>query len=237
MQTRDCVTILGLILLTSLSPALAQGRDISFTPYLWLSAGEGRVTVRGRSTDVDFGFKDVFENLEIGFLGHLDVSTGGWGFFADVNYLGVGAANVLADVDLDLTTAEFALTRKVAPLVKLYGGFRTYRINAKLISKIGQGGQISGSENWLDPIVGVQIKTPVGKKAFFLIGGDVGGFGAGSDRALSMTTAFGYRIARTVSLTLGYKLLDVDYDTGSGSTLFAYDILYTGPAFGMTFHF
>ena len=52
-----------------------------------------------------------------------------------------------------------------------------------------------------------------------------------------MTAAIGYRIARPVSLTLGYKLLDVDYDSGSGNTLFVYDILYTGPAFGLTFHF
>ena len=237
MVRKRRLRLLLLILLTTASPSLAQGWDVTFTPYLWISAGKGNVTVRGVSTDVDFSFDDIFENLESGFLGHLEVSSGNWGFFADVLYMGIGSANALADVDVDMTTGEFALTRKIAPLVKVYGGLRTYRINAKLISKIGQGGQIGGDQTWLDPMLGIRLKTPIGRKAFFSIGGDYGGFGVGSDRALSMTAAIGYRIARPISLTLGYKLLDVDYDNGSGNTLFVYDILYTGPAFGMTFHF
>jgi len=40
-----------------------------------------------------------------------------------------------------------------------------------------------------------------------------------------------------VSVYLGYRALDMDYETGSGATLFKYDVLSSGPQVGLAFHF
>ena len=40
-----------------------------------------------------------------------------------------------------------------------------------------------------------------------------------------------------MSLYVGYRALDMDYESGSGNDLFRYDVLTAGPQIGVAFRF
>jgi hypothetical protein len=66
---------------------------------------------------------------------------------------------------------------------------------------------------------------------------DVGGFGVGSDLTWQAFPYLDWSLAKSTSLQLGYRWLATDYEAGSGSSLFRYDVLVQGPQVGLTFHF
>ncbi len=47
----------------------------------------------------------------------------------------------------------------------------------------------------------------------------------------------GYRFSNLFELVLAYRALGMDYETGSGAELFAYDVVTFGPEIGFLFHF
>lgn len=47
----------------------------------------------------------------------------------------------------------------------------------------------------------------------------------------------GYRASDLVTVFLGFRAFDVDYEDGSGTSLFRYDVLTSGPQFGVAFRF
>jgi hypothetical protein len=47
----------------------------------------------------------------------------------------------------------------------------------------------------------------------------------------------GYHISERTTLWAGYRHLDIDYDKGSGSELFAMDIAMSGPIVGLEIRF
>ena len=73
------------------------------------------------------------------------------------------------------------------------------------------------------------------EKLAFRVRGDIGGFdiGSGSDLTWNVLGGFGYSLSERTTLWLGYRILDVDYDDGSGSDLFEYDIDMSGPIAGL----
>jgi hypothetical protein len=67
--------------------------------------------------------------------------------------------------------------------------------------------------------------------------GDGGGFGVGSDLTWQAFPYFGWQFAKWGSLQAGYRWLYMDYETGSGTRQFKYDMLNQGPQLGFTLHF
>lgn len=77
-----------------------------------------------------------------------------------------------------------------------------------------RSGSISGSEDWIDPIVGARLKYDVSEKLALSLRGDVGGFGVGSDLAWNATALADYRLNECWKLFGGYRVLDIDYSNG-----------------------
>jgi hypothetical protein len=71
----------------------------------------------------------------------------------------------------------------------------------------------------------------------FRFRGDLGGFGVGSDLSYQIELLFGWHATERFTLAFGWRLLDVDYDSGSGANRFIYDIQQQGPELGFAFHF
>jgi len=65
----------------------------------------------------------------------------------------------------------------------------------------------------------------------------VGGFGVGSEFTWNLVGTLQYHLSRTVSLGVGYRALDIDYEQGSGASRFKFDVLMHGPVPGAVFHF
>jgi hypothetical protein len=69
------------------------------------------------------------------------------------------------------------------------------------------------------------------------ISGNIGGFGIGSDLAWQVYPFVGYRFSRLFELSAAYRWLGMDYETGSGTDMFRYDMVTFGPEIGFVFHF
>jgi hypothetical protein len=99
----------------------------------------------------------------------------------------------------------------------------------------------SGSVDWVDPVVGARIRHQLAPGQVLLLRGDIGGFGAGSQFSWNALAAYSFEICAqdgvTYSGVLGYRLLDVDYEQGSGRTKYEYDVLQHGPLTGLTIKF
>jgi hypothetical protein len=96
----------------------------------------------------------------------------------------------------------------------------------------------SGDVSWVDPLVGLRWRYQFAPDKQFVVRGDVGGFGVGSDMSWQAVALFDWEFCRTQNVAwkavVGYRALSVDYAQGSGRTLYRYDILQHGPIFGIS---
>ena len=53
----------------------------------------------------------------------------------------------------------------------------------------------------------------------------------------SITLGADYKLSKNTSLNAGYRIIDLDYSRGSGSSEFGIDLQATGPFLGMTIVF
>lgn len=89
------------------------------------------------------------------------------------------------------------------------------------------------SFGWVDPVVGARAFLPLTEKLSFQAQADIGGFGAGSDLTWSALATVNYVFTDHLSASVGYKVLDVDYNHDGH----VYDTQLSGPVLGMTWRF
>ena len=99
----------------------------------------------------------------------------------------------------------------------------------------------SGSVDWVDPVVGGRIRYNLAPGQDFILRGDVGGFGVGSQFSWNALAAYSFVFSKrdgvTYSGLLGYRALSADYEQGSGRTKYVYDVVMHGPVTGLTVGF
>lgn len=96
----------------------------------------------------------------------------------------------------------------------------------------------SGGVDWVDPIIGLRLRHDFAGGDRLQLRGDIGGFGVGSDFAWQVMAAYAHDFHwgdSVMSFALGYRVLDVDYSTGSGLNEFEFNTTIHGPILGLTF--
>jgi len=86
-------------------------------------------------------------------------------------------------------------------------------------------------ESWLDPLVGARFKHDFNERWSVSLRGDVGGFGVASELTTNLSATFGYRITDAMTLRVGYRALEMDFDDGG----FVLDAIAQGYAVGLSF--
>jgi hypothetical protein len=213
----------------------------------WVQALNGDVTVKGRNVDVDFGMDDTLSNLDFAAMGVVEVGCGRWSFVADLNYAEISGdtsfKGAVVDIDADLELDQFIGNFVVAYNVMenestrfdVYGGVRVNYLSMDLdvdFARIPDRHR-SGSETWVDPIIGVRLQQELSDKFFFRAAGDIGGFGAASDLTWQALAMFGYRINDRADVVLGYRGIGTDYESGD----FGYNVTNHGPFLGFEYKF
>jgi len=259
MRMKEAMTAgLCVLALGALFPvAYGQGGTLDdewefiIAPYVWTVGMGGDVTIGATAASADVDFEDIIDDLDVGGRLRLEVRKGRWGVFVDPTYVSlsrdgnVGTEEV--DIDSKCTFIEAGgyyrvaasaieeLEVKVATLDLLVGG-RYWDIDSKI--DFPASPDVRGGEEWVDPIVGLRLVASdptVGLSG--LVEGDIGGFGAGSDLTWNVTTLLGWRFFEEATLWLGYRVLDVDYDKGSGTGQFEFDAVMSGPTAGCALRF
>ena len=222
------------------TPAAAEGRsddwDVVVAPYLMGASMSGDTTVLGRDVTVDMSASDIFKNLQFGAMGMVVARKGNWGFGGDAIWMALGTTRRNTNVDFNQGAFAFYGLRRLAPAAELTFGMRVNTLQGKLTFK-GPDIAVSQNQTWVDPIVGLTLRTPPDRRVLLRVYSEIGGFGAGSDFTWQIFPSVGFKLAKSVSLEFRYRWLDIDYSTGDGSNRFAYDVLSEGPVVGFAFRF
>jgi len=219
-------------------------------PYAWLAGQKGTLaTLPGlppADVDIDF-FDDIAGNINASFALIGEVRKGSYGMVADISYSDIE--------DDDATPGPFfsSLTSRTKTWIASVAGF--YRLieqdrafldgmaglrywsvdsSLKFSSGLLPATEISNTEAWVDPILGLKGLKPLGASKFFVSGAlAVGGFGVGSDFMWDGMIHLGYQWTAIFSTTVGYRYLDVDYEEDD----FVYDVYQDGLIFGLSWRF
>ncbi|AOF92498.1 hypothetical protein [Sinorhizobium sp. RAC02] len=220
------------------SAVVNTGSKYQVTLDGWLAGLNGDIGVRGLPTAaVDVSPLDVLESLDGVFAGSFQAVGDSWLLYTDVMWAKISTE---ADVGPFGGTARFEQKQIVATALvgyelpinvenmQLYatGGLRYQHneveldIDPAFFPSVNR----SGSQSWVDPIVGLTMHYDVNDKWFVDVMADIGGFGVASDITLQGTATVGYNWTDTIASSFGYKALYTDYEEGG----FRYDATQHG---------
>lgn len=229
--------------------------------YAWLPALEGDLTVRGRTAAVDVSagefVETLFDSFKFAASGRVEARQRDLILTLDVLYLSMeedGETPLGGQVDVEFSQLllEFGggfrlgtwrLGRGVHPVISLeaLGGGRYVNLDTELgiagAGPLGRRLDVDKTVDWLEPFIGGRVRFTLSEKLALVIRGDVGGFGLGSNLTWALVSTLQYHVSRRIVLAGGYRVLDIDYDEGSGTNRFVYDVISHGPTFGFALRF
>jgi hypothetical protein len=219
----------------------------SVTPYLWFAGSHGSIGALNHDISFHASPSDLLSHADIGLMGGAEASYKHFVLSGDILWIrlsddkafpfpGLGTttfANVHATQFLWTSKIGYRLVNREKFKIDATTGIRYWHLGSKLgFNPSTLGLNFNGSQNWVDPLVGGQIQTALGRKVELTVLGDVGGWGVGSQLDYQIVGLLGFKIGRAVTLQLGYRYLDVDYRNNG----FLYDAATSGALIGFTFH-
>jgi len=213
------------------------------SPYLWLPGVHGNIGAPfGGEIPFSASAGDLLSHFRIGLMGAVEPRYKRIVMPLDIFWIRLGDDKALPNspnqgvVNLHMT--EFFLTQKLGYRVidmerlKIDGlaGFRYWHFGERA-SFTTNTLNFTGSQNWVDPVVGGRITGILTPKVELSIGGDVGGWGVGAQIDYQVFGVLGYRIKPALALQAGYRYMYFDYRLGSGAYL---DNTTSGVVFGVT---
>ena len=220
-------------------------------PYAMFPNMRGDTGIRELPTvPVDQDPGDIFDKLQMGAMLFLEARNDQWAFSSDVLYMDLGSdieaggqlLQIDGDVDLSQIGWELAAMRRVNDYFEV-GLAVTFNqidvdVDFTVTTPLGSTDHAGGlEENWIDPAIVARVTAPINDKWFFTARGNIGGFGVGSDLAWQLQADVGYRPSDSWYFAFGYRIIDFDYDDGSGADRFVYDMQLFGPVLKLGFTF
>jgi hypothetical protein len=223
-----------------------DGWHAFITPYIWFASERGTAGALGHEASVDASFGDIFNYLNIGAMGTVEVRHDRvlmpvdflWMRLSDNKALPLN--NPEAE-SIKATLSEFFVTPKIGYRVAdgkrvkvdaLFGA-RVWHLGTTLkLQPVQLANGFSQSATWADAVAGGRITFALSRKAFVIVAGDAGGGDARSDYQIA--GLLGYQISRRWNLLGGYRYLGIDYRP-YGNKQFILDMNVPGVMVGATF--
>lgn len=229
----------ALVVAGTWTPAAAQSSDewdVLVAPYLMGAAMSGTTTVRGLEAEIEMSASDIFSNLQFGAMGLLVARKGDWGVGGDAIWMSLGTT--VAETNVDFNQGAFAVygLRRLGPAADFTFGMRLNTLQADLKFKRIDV-ERTQDKTWVDPIAGVILRSPGDRRVQYRLYTEVGGFGLGSDFTWQIFPVVGIKLTEQAAIELGYRWLDIDYESGEDNEKFGYDMLTQGPVAGFSFRF
>jgi hypothetical protein len=248
-----CLTVLGVspVLAQTDSSASQDQWQFSGAIYMWGADMAGQ-TIGG--SEVEVGFSDLVDNLEMAFMGAFVARKNNWSLLTDVIYLDIGVENttelsipiggnllpVTTTTDLDVKSrvmhfaGGYGLYSEGKSRLDLIGGARYLDLSMDLFLELqslgpGQSRTISESLTTWDGIIGLKGQASLGERWYLPYYVDVG---TGDSKLTWQASAgIGFRAGRVWDLALVYRHLEWDFD----STRVIDDLNISGPTLGVIF--
>ncbi|MGB2666603.1 MAG: hypothetical protein WAK48_21550 [Candidatus Acidiferrum sp.] len=222
------------------------GWHVGITPYIWFAGVHGTSGILGREASVHADFGDIFNYLNIGAMGVMDLRYNRvimpvdflWMKLSDnqglpVNELGVNSINAKMTETILSPKIGYRIADGKRVKVDALFGARYWHLSTTFTLQPQIRGGLSQSANWADAVAGGRIEFALTPKASATIFGDAGGGSARLDYQVG--GALGYKVSRRWVLLVGYRYLSVDYRS-TGNAQFVYDVDMPGLAVGATFN-
>lgn len=247
---------IGLVLVMALLvpfPARATddpGFSFDLVPYLWIASAGGDFGVPGSSEQppVSGGGSpfDADTSIRAGFMLKAEARYGDVGILFDGAWVklatdadgrGVVFGGASADTDLGFGTVAltYALPVQAGFSFRPFAGARVFFADIELHFEPGLLPQAnpSGSDSWVDPVVGALVRYSFTDDLYASMVGDVGGFDVSSRITWQVYGGLGYEVADWFAVSLGYRYLVDDYENDD----FLLDIAVQGFLVGASFRF
>ena len=237
------VTPGGGAIATDASAASASDWHFTVSPYLWFPGVHGNIAgPNGREIGFSASPGDLLSHFRIGLMGVVEPRYKRIVMPLDIFWIRLGSDRALPNTPgqgvANLHATEFFLTQKIGYRlidserlkIDALAGFRYWYFGENL-SFTTNTLNFSGSQSWVDPLVGGRITGILTPKVEVTVGGDVGGWGAGSQMDYQIFGLLGYRIKPALALQAGYRYLYFDYRRASGAYL---DTATSGVLFGVS---
>ena len=217
--------------------------DFLIEPYLMFPTMSGESGIRELPLiSVDANSSDIFSHLDFGAMLYLEARSDKWTLGSDFVYMklsqDVEPSTLInaGEIELKQMIWELSGLYHVLPFLETGIGVRLNNISmAANISRNAIGGgttellDAENSEFWVDPVIIARFSETINDTWQFQFRGDLGGFGIGSDFTWQLQGAIGYRFSKLFQTTIGYRIIGMDYDKGSGANRFRYDMNTSGP--------
>jgi hypothetical protein len=240
-----------------LAPISAVAGDddwqVDTTIYVW-GAGIGGTTRTGGDIDISFG--DLWDNLDMAFMGALEARKGKWGLLGDFVYMKVSAddsateevpvlgpitipVKVDADVSMKNRIASFAGTYRVVDTgratLSLLGGVRYFSLDLDMTLDLSavntsRSARLSESDSVWDGIVGIRGEVTLDDRWYVPYHVDLGT--GESDLTWQAIVGVGYKFGWG-DVMFAYRHLDYDFKSGVPLR----DTSIGGPALGARIFF
>jgi len=251
---KGSITILLLLtLLYTGSFAQHDGAEKKWTfliePYMMFPSMSGTTGIRNLpEVDVDANAGDIFSNLQFGAMLYMEAQTDKWAITSDLLYMDLSQdatpSTVInsGEVSAKQLGYELAGLYRIAPFLESGVGLRLNSISSEVDivrNAVGGGTEaIEGSisRTWIDPILIARATGDIDDKWLFVFRGDFGGFGIGSAFTWQVQGYVGYRFSKLFQTSVGYRIIGIDYDKGSGEDRFRYNMNTFGPNIRLGFN-
>jgi hypothetical protein len=224
---------------TLLQAQTARAWEFIIEPYLMLPAMYGTSGVGELpEIEVDASTSDIFSSLKFGAMLYAEANNGKWVFSTDLLYM-----NLEQDAEPDILVDKASLQAKqlgwenagLRSINKWFDAGIGLRLNSislfqetTFVNENLQPRSRELTQTWVDPILILRLHSEPMEDFIYQVRGDIGGFGIGSDFAWQLQVYFGYQFSQVFHMTMGYRIISMDYESGSGDDRFLYDINTAG---------
>lgn len=216
-------------------------------PYVLLPYMNGNAAIKGIPVKVDADPGDIFSQLQFGGMLFAEAANDRWAVNIDLLYMDLEADG---STPLQSRSAEVGMSQLGLAISGLFNlgsgvefglGGRYNSISSDIRIAPGEyilpGTDFSITEGWFDPLLIARLNKEFAPDWRFGLWVDAGGFGIGSDFAWQIHPDVGYRFSDLFELAFSWRWIGMDYETGSGTERFSYDMIISGPEFSFSFDF
>jgi hypothetical protein len=232
------------------APALAQDEwQSEVAIYGWFTGLTGEVDTPLGSVAFEQSFSDILDQLDMAFMGAVQVRRGRWSLIGDLVYTdlsqdfrlppGVPILQPYGQVDTSVrltTFSGYALYDAVSrPDLRLgLGlGLRAVSMEAGIDLTVGAPSiGFSGEDDWIDPVVAGRLVWTIDPRWFSTLLVDYGG--GDGDTTWQVLGTVGYRLNDRWSVQGGYRHMTIEHDLGGQLPI---SLELGGPIAGFVYRF
>jgi len=225
-MTLTIVVFLACVFSAAQARATDDGWKFEVTPYIWAAGIDGDIEVNGREVDVDVGFEDLADKVDLGGSFLAVVQKGMWVNWLQVDYVELsedGTVSALGGVEADIESDTLFLTAATGIQIGLWregqtldilGGIRYLRMDNELT--ISGVGSFDKTTDIYDGVLVLRPSLPLGERWRF---NPTLSIGAGdSDLTYELQPQFQYDFTDTWAMRIGYRRLYYDTEGSRGNS-------------------